>query len=200
MATDDQVRLYEGLFLLSQEAASNDFGGCVDFLRATFDRAKAEVVVLRRWDERRLAAEIKRQKRGVFLLAYFKCEPSQIAAIERSCALSEQVLRCLIIRADHIGEVELEAAAKDAELSIQMKLDEQAEPAEDRTTDAPPAKVEPTVPEPKAEPTVEVTPPEPVAEVASPEPEAEAVSPEPVAEAVSPEPAAEEPEKPVEPA
>ena len=59
MATDDQVRLYEGLFLLRQEAASTDFGGCVDFLRATFDRAEAEVVVLRKWDERRLAAEIK---------------------------------------------------------------------------------------------------------------------------------------------
>ena len=183
MATDDQVRLYEGLFLLRQEAASNDFGGCVDFLRTTFDRAEAEVVVLRKWDERRLSPEVKRQKRGVFLLAYFRCQPSQIVAIERDCTLSEQILRCLIIRADHVGDVELAEAAKGAELSIQLKVDEQAEPAKDESAKAEPAApvlVEPIKAE-AAEPKVE--------------PVAEAVSPEPVAEAVSPEPEAEEPER-----
>ena len=177
MATDDQVRLYEGLFLLRQEAASNDFGGCVDFLRSTFDRVGAEVVVLRKWDERRLAAEVRRQKRGIFLLAYFRSQPTQIAAVERTCALSEQILRCLIIRADHIGEVELEAAAKDAELSIQVKVDEQVEPAADAPAQAPPVRAEPTKVEPtkaeptKAEPVAAAAVPESVEEVASPEPE-----------------------------
>ncbi len=188
MATDDQVRLYEGLFLLRQEAASNDFGGCVDFLRATFDRAEAEVVVLRKWDERRLAAEIKRQKRGIFLLAYFRSQPTQIAAIERTCALSEQILRCLIIRADHIGDVELAEAAKGAELSIQVKIDEQAEPDKDES-----AKAEPAAPVPVAP-----TEPEPVEKAVTAEPVAEAVTPEPVAEAVSPEPEARKPESPPE--
>ncbi len=193
MATDDQVRLYEGLFLLRQEAASNDFGGCVDFLRTTFDRAEAEVVVLRKWDERRLSPEVKRQKRGVFLLAYFKCQPTQIAAVERDCALSEQILRCLIIRADHVGDVELEEAAKGAELSIQVKIDEQAEPA--KAESAAPVRVESIKAEPKAETVAETVSPEPVAEAASPEPVAEAASPEAVAEAASPEPEAEAPER-----
>lgn len=121
MESDDK-RLYEGLFLLRQEAVTVDFQGCVDFLRHVFDRANAEVLVLRRWEERRLAYDIRGQRRGVFLLAYFKAAGPQLANIERDCRLSDQILRTLVIKADHIGETELELAAKDAALSLEAKL------------------------------------------------------------------------------
>lgn len=117
-----RINLYEGLFLLNQQAASADFAGCVDFLRQVFQRAEADLIVLRRWEERKLAYEIKGQKRGVYLLAYFKARGTQIANIERDCNLSDQVLRALITKADHIGEVELEVARKDADLSLEAKL------------------------------------------------------------------------------
>lgn len=117
-----RVALYEGLFLLNQHAVAADFAGTVEFMREVFRRAEAEVIVLRKWEERKLAFEIRGQKRGVYLLAYFKARGTQIANIERDCNLSEQVLRCLILRADHIGDVELELAKKDAELSLEAKL------------------------------------------------------------------------------
>ncbi len=117
-----RINLYEGLFLLNQQAASADFAGCVDFIRQVFQRAEAELIVLRRWEERKLAYEIKGQKRGVYLLAYFKARGTQIANIERDCNLSDQVLRSLITKADHIGEAEIEVAKKDADLSLEAKL------------------------------------------------------------------------------
>ena len=117
-----RVNLYEGLFLLNQQAASSDFAGTIAFLRQVFQRAEADVLVLRKWDERKLAYEIKGQKRGIYILAYFKARGSQIANIERDCTLSEQVLRCLILKADHVGEIEIEVAKKDADLSLEAKL------------------------------------------------------------------------------
>jgi small subunit ribosomal protein S6 len=117
-----RVNLYEGLFLLNQQSASADFGGTVDFVRQVFQRAEAELLVLRKWDERKLAYEVKGQKRGVYLLAYFRARGTQIANIERDCNLSEQILRALILKADHIGELELEAAKQGAELSLEAKL------------------------------------------------------------------------------
>jgi small subunit ribosomal protein S6 len=80
------------------------------------------LIVLRKWDERRLAFEIGGQKRGIFLLAYFKAAGSSIPHIERDVNLSEKVLRVLMIKADHVGEVELELAARDADLSLEGKL------------------------------------------------------------------------------
>ena len=115
--------LYEGLFLLNQEAAAADFGGCVEFLKEVFERAEAELIVLSKWDERRLAYSIKGQKRGTYMLAYFRARGAQIANIERDCNLSDQVLRSMMVRADHIGETELELARKEAsDLSVETKL------------------------------------------------------------------------------
>ena len=115
---EGQTRLYEGLFLLEQQAAASDFAGCIDHVRQVLDRAETEVIVLRRWDERKLAYEIKGQKRGTYLLTYFNARGSQIANIERDCNLSEQILRVLIIRGDHIGDSELDLARKDADRSL----------------------------------------------------------------------------------
>lgn len=114
--------LYEGLFLLNQQAAASDFAGCVNLMRQVFQRAEAELLVLRKWEERRLAYPIRGQRRGIYLLAYFKARGTQIPNIERDCLLSEQVLRNLIVRADHVGEAELEVARKDADLSLEAKL------------------------------------------------------------------------------
>jgi small subunit ribosomal protein S6 len=129
-----RVNLYEGLFLLNQQAASADFAGCVEFIRQVFQRAEAELIVLRRWEERKLAFEVKGQKRGVFLLAYFKTRGTQIANIERDCNLSDQVLRALIIKADHIGDTELDLAKKDADLSLEAKLRSPEPPRRDAET------------------------------------------------------------------
>ena len=106
---DPIVRLYEGLFLLPQGAAA-DLGGAIENVRAILSRAQAEILLLSKWDERRLAYEINGQKRGTYLLAYFKVRGSQVANIERDCNLADDVLRVLILRADHIGDTELNLA------------------------------------------------------------------------------------------
>lgn len=102
--------LYEALFLMSQSALASDSEGTIAQVQEMLNRAEAETLDLRQWDERKLAYPIEGQKRGTFLIAYFKARPTQIANIERDCNLSEQVLRTMFVRADHMGEVELKLA------------------------------------------------------------------------------------------
>ena len=106
------TRLYEGLFLVSQGAAGSDFAGVVDHIKEVLARAEAEVLMLTKWDERRLAYDIKVAKRGTYFLALFNARSTQIANIERDCNLSETIVRALILRGDHIGEAELEEYMK----------------------------------------------------------------------------------------
>lgn len=117
-----RINLYEGMFLLNQQSVSADLSGAVEHVREILNRAEAEIIVLSKWDERKLAYEIRNQKRGLFVLAYFKARASQIANIDRDCNLSEQVLRAMIIRADHMGEEEIELAKKNAELAFEARL------------------------------------------------------------------------------
>lgn len=108
--SDSTPVLYEALFLMSQTALASDTEGTIAQVQEMLDRAEAETLYLRQWDERKLAYPVEGQKRGTFLISYFKARPTQIANIERDCNLSETVLRVMFIRADHMGEAELKLA------------------------------------------------------------------------------------------
>lgn len=110
------VHLYEGLFLINQ-SNTPDLAAALDHVRDILTRAEAEILVLAKWDERKLAYPIKGQKRGLYLISYFNARGSQVANIDRDCNLSEQILRALVLRADHVGEIELDQARKQAEQS-----------------------------------------------------------------------------------
>lgn len=112
---------YEGMFLFGQ-AAAVDFGGCIDHLREIVTRHGGEFIAMRKWDERRLAYEIEKNKRGLYILAYFSCDAGKMTAIERDCNLSEKVLRSLVIRADHLTLEEMQAADASQALMDEAKL------------------------------------------------------------------------------
>ncbi len=101
---------YEAMFLFDPTFGSS-YENCETEVRRILGRAEAEVVFCRRWDERRLAYKIKGRKRGVYVLVYFKADPSKIVGVERDGQLSEQVLRLLVLRADDITPEMMEKAA-----------------------------------------------------------------------------------------
>src|SRR5688572_8310225 len=92
---------YEAMFLIGQAAAAN-LPDVIDHIKDIFHRAGAELVAMKKWDERRLAFEIKKQKRGLYILTYFKAQNTALPGIERDCNLSERILRVMILRADHL--------------------------------------------------------------------------------------------------
>lgn len=100
---------YEAMFLISQATAA-DMNGAMDHIRGILDRAQAEVVALKKWDERRLAFEIDGQKRAVFILCYFKAPALKMVDFDRDCNLSEKIMRVLVTKADHLTIEEMQSA------------------------------------------------------------------------------------------
>jgi len=110
---------YEGLFLLGQ---ATPFGDAISGIRHILERYNATIIAMRKWDERRLAYEIKKQKRGIYILCYFSVDTKHMGEIERGFNLSEQVMRYLITRADHMTLDEMQAADAHKELEAEAKL------------------------------------------------------------------------------
>ena len=103
------TRQYEALFLLNPSYATGSWETAKGEVEHILHRANADILHIRKWDERRLAYEIGGQKRGVYILAFFKCEGPKIAGIERDVQLSENILRCLVLKADHLAIKDIEA-------------------------------------------------------------------------------------------
>ena len=65
--------------------------------RNILEKAGAEIVSMKKWDERRLAYEINGKNRGAYILCYFHADGQKIRQIERDAQLSELILRVLIL-------------------------------------------------------------------------------------------------------
>jgi small subunit ribosomal protein S6 len=101
-------RLYEGLFLVDSAEAVADAQGIKEHIEKVFERNDAEIVSIRKWDERPLAYEIMGKNRGTYFLVYFNSLSDKITSIERDAQLSERIMRILILRADHVTKEDME--------------------------------------------------------------------------------------------
>ncbi len=96
------MRQYEAMFLFDSSFATNFASVEQEIDRIVKERAEGSIVFRKKWDERKLAYEIGRHKRGCYVLVYFNVDPGKIVGIERDCKLSEHVIRVMITDATEI--------------------------------------------------------------------------------------------------
>src|SRR5215813_3096904 len=94
------ANVYECMFLLDTNKVAGDVSAAAQQLQTILERNQAEILASRPWDERRLAYPIKKHKKGLYYLTYFRCEGKHLASIERDCALNETILRSMVLAID----------------------------------------------------------------------------------------------------
>lgn len=110
------ANVYECMFLLDTNKVAGDVPNAAKQLHALLERNHAEMLASRPWDERRLAYSISGHKKGLYYLTYFRSEGKNIVGIERDCALTELILRTLILKVD----------PKHVDIMLQLARDEHA--------------------------------------------------------------------------
>ena len=111
METDvEKMKLYEAMFLVDSEQAASDWDGVNDVIQKMLQKADAEIVFKDKWDDRKLAYEIKGKSRGTYILCYFRADGQKIREIERAVQLSERIMRVLILRAEGMSQEDVERA------------------------------------------------------------------------------------------
>src|SRR6476620_10119611 len=86
---------YEAMFLLGPTATAEP-EGALTLCRGMIERHHGKVLLIKKWDERKLAYEVNGQKRGTYVIAYFTAPGEAVGPIERDVKLNEEVLRVLI--------------------------------------------------------------------------------------------------------
>ncbi len=125
-------KLYEVMFLIDSAEAAKDWDGIIELATKMLNKIDAQIVSLKKWDERPLAYPIKRCTRGTYILSYFKADGRRITELERDVLLSERVMRALILRVDHMTEEEVIKKMTEAHAPAPVAADEtaaQVEPA-----------------------------------------------------------------------
>lgn len=94
------MKRYEAMFVVDSAACAKDFQAVRSQIHRLLERVGAEIQASDRWDERKLAYDIKGVKRGTYVLTYFLCAPERVTELDQALRISDVVLRHLIQQRD----------------------------------------------------------------------------------------------------
>jgi small subunit ribosomal protein S6 len=92
------ANVYECMFVLDSSKVAGNLETADKALRGILEKHNAEVLVSRVWDERKFTYPIGNHKKGIYYLTYFSSEGKNLVPIEQDCALSEMILRMLVLK------------------------------------------------------------------------------------------------------
>jgi small subunit ribosomal protein S6 len=107
MPATTTMNQYEAMFLLGPTGA--DAEKAVTICRTLIEKHGGQIQVIKKWDERKLAYEIDKQKRGTYIVAFYKAPGTSVTPMEREVKLGEDIIRVLVTKADHMSEAEMNA-------------------------------------------------------------------------------------------
>ena len=140
METVAKNKLYEGMFLVDSSLAGADWEGILTAIKTILEKVEAEIVSMEKWDDRKLAYDIKGKSRGTYILSYFRVDGGRIKDIEHAVRLSEKIMRVLILSAERLSQEDIE---KDTPA---MKLEKEKEERQQSQEAAPEAPADSEIP------------------------------------------------------
>ncbi|HUW20992.1 MAG TPA: 30S ribosomal protein S6 [Sedimentisphaerales bacterium] len=131
MKTIDK-KLYEAMFLVDSVDAASDWDGIQTTIKNILKKVEAEVVSLRKWDDRRLAYDIDGKSKGTYILCYFRTDGRRNHEIERAVRLSERIMRALILRTEDRDEKDIEKDMQKDTPTMLAEKDRQIPPQQEQ--------------------------------------------------------------------
>jgi len=96
------------MFLVDSGDAGSDWDGIIADIKKMLKRANVDVVSIKKWDDRRLAYDIRGKSRGTYILCYFRSDGQKNDEIEKAVQLSDRFIRVLILNADWMTQEDIE--------------------------------------------------------------------------------------------
>ena len=125
------------MFLLG-EGNTNMETAC-EPIHDVLSRSDAEILSIKPWEERRLAYQIMKQKRGLYVLVYFNMDPLKVVEMERDCRLNEKIHRVLVLRKDSLTDSEINSETPATIASARRASEESSAAQAAETQEAPDA-------------------------------------------------------------
>jgi small subunit ribosomal protein S6 len=92
--------VYESLFILRPSLADDDVQKTLEKVRTTVEKAGGTIERLENWGKKKLAYEVKREKKGLYIQLQFKGNGAAVTEIERLFRLEDAVMKFLTVKLD----------------------------------------------------------------------------------------------------
>lgn len=100
------MNAYEGMFVIDLSEVKKDTNEVEEIVEGLIKKCGGELAALARWDERKLAYDIKGRDSGLYTLTYFHGGQETVKHLNHECRLSSVVLRALFLRLKEIPDID----------------------------------------------------------------------------------------------
>ncbi len=94
----ESKRLYEIIFIIRSTIADDAVLKTIDKVKATVERGSGEIVLVENMGRKKMAYEVQKEKKGVYILMHFKGKGSMVFDVERTCRLEESIIKFITVK------------------------------------------------------------------------------------------------------
>ena len=96
-------QLYESIFILRSSLADEEIPKILEKVKATAEKAGGVVEHLASWGKKKLAYEIKQEKKGVYVQFNYRGNGAVVSEVERLFRLDAAILKFMTVKVDERG-------------------------------------------------------------------------------------------------
>ena len=139
------MNLYEKIMILNPGLDAKAVEETVEKVKEKITKQGGEILKSENWGTRKLAYELNKQDKGIYILLLFKSPPSTILELERFCKVTDTVIKFMVVRLQKKKQIEAvmaslakaatEASAKEASPVEEEKVQQNTESTEENISE-----------------------------------------------------------------
>ncbi len=90
--------IYESIFIINPNLTDDETNGIIKKMQDVVAAQGGEMLKFEDWGKKKLAYEVKKQKRGHYVFFQFKSTPAAISELERTYKLTDAVIKYLSVK------------------------------------------------------------------------------------------------------
>lgn len=98
------MRKYETIFILNSELSEEDSKAIIERVRELVESLQGEVLKIEEWGKKKLAYEVKKMSKGLYVLLHFMGTAQVLSELERNLRLMDAILKYQTVRLDEKAE------------------------------------------------------------------------------------------------
>ncbi len=92
------MQFYESIFVVRPSLTDEDTQKIIEKMKGVVEKSGATVLRSENWGKKKLAYEVKRERKGTFIYLHFKSDGGVVSDLERSYRLEDSVIKFLTVR------------------------------------------------------------------------------------------------------
>ena len=105
------AQVYESIFIIRPSLSDEEVQKLQERIKTTVEKAGGTIERLENWGKKKLAYEVRREKKGLYVQLVYRGTGTVVADLERFCRLDDALLKYLTVKLD---EQRLHATHSDA--------------------------------------------------------------------------------------